>query len=160
MKQILLIVFSIVCLVPIPTPAQKGASSVGAIFRSIIGDSANRKPGQNDVESALHKLGNELNKNTPRQIDENTRWDTTMAGPGRKLTYHYTFLGGKSNQIDKAIFREYMTGRLKGSVCSSPDTDVFFQNDVTVLFRYEAADQVFIATLEFTPSSCGYPRKK
>ncbi len=81
--------------------------------------------------------------------DNTTRWDTVSAGPGRKLTYAYTFVNLTKSEMEQTKIQN-MNAEAKGKVCALPQLDRLFNKGVAVAFIYKDKNQDPI--LEFT---CG-----
>jgi hypothetical protein len=74
------------------------AMAIGGTFGKLIGKSAfgPSKPTPQQMEQALseglQKGAQQINARGPTMVDKDTRMDSASAGPGARMTYHYTFL--------------------------------------------------------------------
>ncbi len=102
------------------------------------------------------KMADQLNARMPMTIDQDTRLDNILAGPGTRITYNYTIVTASSREVDRAALMNHLKTTLKSGVCSHPDMQVFFKNKVTVGYSYRASDGPFVGKLNITPRDCGY----
>jgi hypothetical protein len=111
--------------------AQAGRGGIGAIFAALIGGAVGNAVGKSAgprmiVEEALAKVVDQINKQLPMTVDRDTRWDSTVAGPGRRFAFHYTIITARSTEVDATRFFQAMSSHLRNSVCTNPDMRVFF----------------------------------
>ncbi len=52
------------------------------------------------TEERLVQTSKDLNARLPMNLDSETRWDTTVPGPGNCLTYCYTLIHVSKSEID------------------------------------------------------------
>lgn len=69
-----------------------GKGGIGAAFGALIGSAGGNAIGsaagpKMSVEEALGKVSNQINSRLPMTVDRDTRWDSSLAGPGRSITY-------------------------------------------------------------------------
>lgn len=153
--------FLVVFLVLAPTSVVAKSGGIGEIFGSLIGRAVGDAAGKvivdpKTTEITLQKMTDQLNAKMPMRVDQDTRLDNLHAGPGVRFTYNYTILTATIKDIDRTYFVNHLETKLKAGVCSSPDMQVFFKNNVTVGYSYRASDGVFVAKIEITPKDCGY----
>lgn len=142
-----------------PLAAGAAIGGVGAIFGALIGGAAGNAVSKSAasqlmVEEALVNTTDQINRLLPITLDPDTRWDSTVAGPGRRFTYHYTILTMRASKIDTPNFRRVMVTRLRKSVCASPDTQVFIKNGVTVSYSYRGRDGRHVCNIDIWPRDC------
>ena len=102
----------------------------------------------------LPKLASELNKQLPMVVDRETRLDSTLGGPGKRLTYLYTATNYNASQINVSEFTKQMSPQLRNGVCSSSDMNIFVRSGVTIIYSYRAKDGRHFAKIEVNPSEC------
>lgn len=146
-------IFLLAGLLAFGLPAQ--ALGFGELFGALMGQSGATK-GKADVDQALAGLSAQFNKKTPLRVDKHTRLDKVTAEPGSHLIYHYTLIGMRNAEVDRAGFREKMRPQLKSRLCSSAEMQNFLKSGVHISYRYKAADGGSIADFTFAPSDCGY----
>lgn len=142
--------------------AQAKSDGIGAVFGALIGSAVGNAVGKTvgqrlTVDEALVKVVDQINKQLPRTVDSDTRWDATEAGPGRRFTYQYTIVAARAAEVDAAWFYQNMSSNLRNSVCTNQDMSVFFKNGVTVVYSYRGRDSRHITKIELSPQNCGFP---
>jgi len=83
------------------------------------------------VEEELQKMADEINAHLPQEIDETTRLDRIVAGPGKMYAYHYTI----RTQLDdeqKQQLREVVAQQALATKEMRP----IFNAGVTVWYKY------------------------
>lgn len=96
----------------------------------------------------LQKVAVDLNRLTPKMVNQITRWEKTTTGPGHNLTYHYTFL------TDQQLAAADMVSKTTTSACSSPDLKVYFGEGVTIHWRYTDKNGKFLHETTVRPVDC------
>ena len=139
--------------------AYAAKSGIGTIFGALIGDTVGNAVGKSAtsrlmVDEALVKATDQINKQLPMTVDRDTRLDLTVAGPGRRITYHYTIVTARASDIDTSDFKQAMDSHLRNSVCTSPDMRVLIKNDVVVAYSYRGNDGRHVFKIEITPAVC------
>ena len=156
----LIIATSLVASLLASTIAQ-AKGGLGEVFGGLIGKAVGGTAGKavaspESVEAALRKMSEQLNASMPMTIDKDTRLDNIFAGPGARFTYNYTIITAKSVQVNRAALLQHLQSNLRAGVCSNPDMQIFFKNNVTVGYSYRASDGVFVARIDIAPRDCGY----
>jgi len=90
----------------------------------------------------------------PMMVDGDTRWDSSIAGPGKVFSYKYTLLNLSANQIDGAQFAKNVHPTLTNLICNNPATQIFPDNDVLLNFNYYGKGNNLIARVKVTPTDC------
>lgn len=134
------------------------AGGIGDIFGAFAGryDSFGRGPeGQaKQIDDALVKVSEYMNKRMPELIDSETRLDRVSSEPGPHFSYHYTLLASNSAEIDKATFITNRRAQLKSTMCQSTQIRSFLSHGITVAYMYRGKDGVPVGAAEFKPDSC------
>jgi len=107
------------------------------------------------IDKGVVKAVDQINKQLPMTVDRDTRWESTQAGPSRASTYHYTIVTARAAEIDATEFYRAMSSRLRNSVFTSPDMQVFFKNGVTVSYSYRCSGGRHVTKVAFAPRDCG-----
>lgn len=107
-------------------------------------------------EDFLHQTANTINRVLPMMVDNNTRWDSSYAGPGRSLSYNYTLVNYSAANIDGSVFARNARGILTEKVCNEPTIAIFPQEGVLLNFNYYDNTRNLIARVKIEPSDCGY----
>ncbi|MGV3742687.1 MAG: hypothetical protein ACO1NO_10295, partial [Burkholderiaceae bacterium] len=77
---------------------------------------------------------------------------------GKKLTYHYTLLKLKANEVNNEKFKSTMEPVLKRRLCGSDEMKSFLRNGVSIVYVYRAIDVHQVASFKFSPADCGYKK--
>ena len=107
-------------------------------------------------EDFLHQTVNVMNRALPMMVDNNTRWDSSYAGPGKTLSYNYTLVNYSAANIDGSLFAKNARTFLIDKVCNEPTIAVFPHEGVLLNFNYYDNARSLIARVEVEPSDCGY----
>ena len=106
------------------------------------------------MEAALVKVSEYMNKRMPELVSADTRLDRVSAEPGPHFSYHYTLLASNGAEIDKNSFMADLRSRLKTTVCQKPEIRNFLNHGITVAYSYRGKDEAPIGTAEFAPNTC------
>ena len=113
---------------------------------------------EQSVVEGFEMAAKELNQNTPTMIDEETRIDNVSVGPGARLTYHYTFPGYTSQDIDSSWILTNLRTEVKNKVCNSKEMKLSLQYGGIYIFSYSGNDGNIIASFEIDRNDCGFPK--
>jgi hypothetical protein len=108
------------------------------------------------VEQALQRVAVKMNQYLPSQVDKETRLEKMTAETGRQLTYHYTLTALKSNDINKAEFKNVMEPVLKGRLCTNSEMKGFLRNGVRIAYVYRTTDLQPVESFKYSAADCGY----
>ena len=109
-----------------------------------------------DISAILVQTADMMNANLPTMIDEDIQWDSSVAGPGKILSYNYTVFNYDSTVIDTEQFSDNIHGFLVDTVCTTPATQIFPKNGVLLNFNYYDSEHELISKVQVPPSDCGY----
>ena len=123
---------------------------------TIVGWQATVRAEQENISELLVQTANTMNKNLPMMIDRDTQWDSSLAGPGKMLSYNYTLVNHSAAQIDGTQFAKNVRKPLTKTICTNPATQIFPQNGVLLNFNYYDNTRNLIARVKVTPDDCGY----
>lgn len=137
-------------------------STLGGLVGKEVGKavSAPSKPSQQRMDALLFegftKAAEQANARGPVMVDEDTRWDSTEAGPGARITYFYTFPSYSSREID----REHLLANLRPEVvelaCASKEMKPSLEYGATYVYTYRGNDGEDILRFELNRRDCGY----
>ena len=119
-------------------------------------------PSQSDVDKKLiegfEKAAKEVNRTAPIMVDNSTRLDKATVGPGAKATYHYTFPGYSSKELDsKWLVGKLRPGVLK-NVCSNEKMKPSLEYGGLYVFSYSGNDGIEIVSFQISSDDCGFAR--
>jgi hypothetical protein len=101
----------------------------------------------------LAKMAEKLSKNLPRMMDQETRFDKVVAGPGEKLTYSYTLVNLTSGDMSRDSLAT-MLATLKKRSCVPKAAEEMRARGLTLEYKLVGKDQKPIASLVLTPANC------
>jgi len=114
-------------------------------------------PGGNsdaDFQQALVDASSQQNKSLPMMVDKDTRWDTTIPGPGKNWTYIYTLINPESSTYTNAQINEVLGGKIRSGVCSMKEMEAFRKNGVIMKYSYRDHSGKFIGEVVVKPEDC------
>jgi hypothetical protein len=104
----------------------------------------------------LSRVAAELNRGVPMMIDKETELLPTNAAPGM-LIYSYRLVNFSAEQVPSEKFASAAKQQVVQGACGRPETrDDFLKNGVTLRYSYFDTDKRHIATVDVTPSDCGF----
>jgi hypothetical protein len=126
-----------------------GVTAVGTITSCSYG-------GINDAifEKQMLEASSQQNKSLPMMVDKDTRWDTTIPGPGKNWTYIYTLTNPELKNISNEKINEVLGSKIRSGVCTMKDMEIFVKNGVTVKYKYRDNDGKFIGEVVVVPEDC------
>lgn len=108
-------------------------------------------PGVASVEKQLIADAVEFNKRCPYMIDKDTRGDSVIGGPGRRITYYYTFVNHSRVEFNAEELRKHIAPRLIEHVKTSGETQSMRNNKVTLVYRYSDKNGEFLFEVKVGP---------
>lgn len=105
----------------------------------------------NSVEEKLVQTSKNLNARLPLNVDSDTRWDTTVPGPGRCLTYCYTLINVSKSEIDPSEVIAKIKPKLLLYYRTSADMKLFRDNRVSVHYMFKDKRGETVTLIEVTP---------
>lgn len=104
----------------------------------------------------LGKIADEINRSLPVMIDKETELLPAIGAEGM-LIYNYRLVNYSVGQLNHEKFREGARQRVIQGACSKPETrDGLLKKGVTLRYAYFDKDKQPIATVDVTPSDCGF----
>lgn len=108
-----------------------------------------------DIDAMLAQVANKMNERLPMMVDEQTRLDSTVGGPGRTFTYIYTLPSYASADIDVENLHGVIVNTIRQQECAIPEMRKLFKKGVTANFIYRGNDGIEITRTAVTPADCG-----
>lgn len=137
---------------------------VGKLVGKGVGDSlTSSTPTQAELEAVLIEAFREtaetVNAGLPTMVDEETRLDKATVGPGPRMVYHNTFVGYKSDEIDRDWVHTSLRTHVKGNVCASSDMKPSLQYGAIYTYAYYGSEGGKIGDFEIRRTDCGFESK-
>jgi hypothetical protein len=136
------------------------AGAIGGGIGKQVGKAAFSPPQINSqqIEEELNegftKAAEQSNRRGPVMFDQDTRWDRSLAGPGARLTYFYSFPKYSSHDIERSWLLANLQPQVKKGVCSSKEMKPSLQYGGTYAYVYSGNDGVEIAHFEINKNDC------
>jgi hypothetical protein len=127
------------------------AAYVGVIAQVFVKKSIS--PGGIATEQTLAEVAKEINKDTPRQIDENTRLMNVVA-LGKTLTYHYRLTNASHEDYLKGTIETLHGDRLKSSVCTAEGMRPVVKLGAVLEYAYHDKNGVELDVISIETSKC------
>ena len=135
----------------------------GLAGKALIGSSSsqsNQASIDRQIEESFRKSSQEQNRNLPMMVDEYTRLDTTVVGPGPRLTYLYTLPNHSPQELATQLDKTQLEQFVKNSVCTNKDMRPSLQFGATYVYTYRSSEGVEVARFAFNRQNCGLPAKR
>lgn len=113
------------------------------------------KRDENFDEKWLAETARDIGRDLPRQVDPETRLDSVVAGPGRRLSYVYTLVNKPGREVNVEGFNATMQPLLRSSICGKAGMQWLIRNGVTLAYNYKGSDGKFVSMIEILPQHCG-----
>jgi hypothetical protein len=95
-----------------------------------------------------------MNSSLPLMLDENTRWDSSSAGPGKTLSYNYTLVNTSAKDVYSSVFVSNIRKTITNDICKTPASQTFSDNGVSLNFNYYDRSHNLITKVEVDPKDC------
>jgi hypothetical protein len=118
------------------------------------------QPTQQQIEEKLYegfrKGAEQTNKRGPTMVDQDTRWDRSVAGPGARVTYFYSFPKYSSRDVERDWLLTKLQPEVRKGVCGSKEMKPSLQYGGTYVYAYSGNDGNEIVRFEINRNDCGY----
>jgi hypothetical protein len=122
--------------------------AIAIAIGSYVGQSFFSHP---SIDQQMQAAANDVNKVCPVMVDQETRLDNAIAGPGKLFTYNYTLINFSIDEIDTDIFSANIRTTMKNNIRTNPEMRVFRDNKITVAYAYKDKAGNFIHKVEIPP---------
>jgi hypothetical protein len=111
-------------------------------------------PSPPSLETQLTALANQVSLSAPKNVDDDTRLDGAVAGPGAKLSYRFTLVKYKAADIDPAAFDTKVAPGIRDVNCKLADVKNLIARGVLVSLEYRGSDGALVSTVPLNNASC------
>ncbi len=101
-------------------------------------------------DKVLVRTASGLNATLPMMVDQETRLDATMAGPGKKFLYTFTLINFTKAAVDVGHFQQTMRPKLVASYRTNPKMKSFRDHNVELVYQYKDKAGEFVCELVIT----------
>lgn len=126
---------------------------VAALLMMSFNAQAEELLSDDEIQSSLIAVANEMNQMTPIMVDDDTRLDSTIALK-RSFLYLYTLVGYTADQLDPELFLQAIEPLLLQELCSSEDMAGFLDNDIDTIYVYRGNDGNQITSVTIRAGDC------
>jgi hypothetical protein len=123
-----------------------GQSSVKAEPDNMLGDMGS--------EQFLQTTAKMMNSSLPLMIEENVRWDSSSAGPGKNLNYNITVINASAKDDFTSMFLSDIRKSVTNDICKTPGTQMFSEYGISLNFNYYDRSHNLITKVEVNPKDC------
>ena len=124
---------------------------VGAVVFTLFSYGVQQVFFKKDLESELKKIAVEINKKTPIQIDQYSRFDSASSKGKTNFIYYYTLFDLKKSEVNLDTVNKYIRPNIIENVKNSPDLKIYRDNNITMDYRYYDKNGVFVTEISVTP---------
>jgi hypothetical protein len=104
----------------------------------------------------LSNVAADLNRSLPTMIDRETELLLTVGAEGM-LMYSYRLVNFSATQVDPKKFATAAKQQVTQGACATAETrDGYLRKGVTLRYSYYDKEKQHIATVDVTPSDCGF----
>lgn len=103
------------------------------------------------LEKKLQKITTELNKLTPKLIDDFTRIDSVSSKGEESITYHYTLVNLQKQDIQVDTVNKYLKFQIIEKVKTQSELKFFRDNDILMNYKYYDKNGEFVTEISVTP---------
>jgi len=117
----------------------------------------------NKAESLINEMDRSaatMNRQCPRMIDQITRMDRVISGPGLQFTYNYTVTTLTSSDVDVSKFREALHSSLVTNIRRETEMMKLAEKGVVFHYNWFGKDGVIISRLTLTKEDLVNPSVK
>jgi hypothetical protein len=104
---------------------------------------------ESHLEQVLTQASADQNKGLPKMVSSITRLDSTSAGPGRVVGYHYTLMS--NGLIDKTKIVSELRPGIVEAYRNNPGLSMFRDNGVTMVYDYFDQSGDVVAEIKVGP---------
>ena len=103
------------------------------------------------TKNDLDRVARAINATAPKMVDEATRLDSALAGPGRRLTYNLTLVSQKAQGVDREAWKQNVVPKIRANMTQTQGMHTLLAAGVTVVSRYSSSDGVLIDEIVIKP---------
>jgi hypothetical protein len=103
-------------------------------------------------DTVLADASAKMNARLPMQLDKDTRLDTTLAGPGNRMTYSYTLINLSAEDGDGDIVSKVMRPKVLNAFKTDPQFAVFREHRTEMHLIYRDKDGKFVTRIVISPN--------
>jgi hypothetical protein len=106
---------------------------------------------KSSFDAVLVDAAQKMNARLPMQLDKETRLDTTLAGPGNKMTYFYTLIHLVVEDGDGEAVTKAMRPRILNGYKTDPQFKIFREHHTEMHLTYRDKNGKHVTTIIVSP---------
>lgn len=106
--------------------------------------------GSSSFDEVMVKAAEELNKDCPVMLDQETRLDSASVPSENNFMYHYTLVNWVKDSIDANAFKSAMEPIILESVKTNPEMKIYRENKTTMAYSYYDRNGNFLTEIKIT----------
>lgn len=95
-----------------------------------------------------------INAQAPIKIDDQTRLEKALAGPGDLMTYFYTLTTVTVADVDPESLLENIKPKLLSSLCNNAEMQPVLQAGAKLVYRYSDKNNEDVGRIEVVAADC------
>lgn len=103
------------------------------------------------IDKQLVEAANQMNKNCPMNVDQNTTLKNAVALPNKTFQYNYVLVGITKADVKIDTVRKYIFPRILEDVRNNPQLKSFRDNKVTIKYNYTDSNGAFVTEYVVKP---------
>ena len=107
---------------------------------------------KSDFDKQLFELVKEVNKNLPKMIDSETRFDSSTALPNKVFQYNYTLVNYSKDELNLVELKDQFYPTFLDNIKTNPNLKILRDNNVTIVFLIKDKDGYEILKLMYDPN--------
>lgn len=130
-------------------PIGKKIDNVEAYYVKTFHKAVNDK-----LYESFKKTADTFNKRGPTMVSKNIRLDKTVAGPGAKITYYYSFVNKASSEFNPVEFNTALKANLIKVLCKNSKVKPTLELGATYAYVYSGNDNIQISKFDINNNDC------
>ncbi len=103
------------------------------------------------IEEQLKDAAVEINKISPKMMDEYSRLDSATTIADKTFKYHYTLINMTKEEVHIDILTRFIRPEIIENARNSPELKIFRENKITLSYNYYDKNGEFITNIDVTP---------
>lgn len=132
------------------------AAIAGGIAKEVTKKSlGNKQSSPAEVDAVVQRTVAELNAKGPVMLDEITRLDRVIGGPGLRFDYHHTLVKHRARDLDPARTDSALRSTIVPNVCGSKEMVATLKRDAIYVYHYRDSEGVHVTSIAVNRRDCG-----
>ena len=106
------------------------------------------------IEEGFLEAEKLINSRAPIKIDDETRLNKALAGPGDLMTYFYSLTNVTVNNVNPTAVLEDIKPKLLASLCSNPDMQPVLEAGARLVYVYSDKNGQDVGRIQVVAADC------